>query len=180
VPTWDEYLQRVNDNYGNNSMEYLLINMYKETPIRDDMQLLLTNGNIAFNNDINYLVIPPKKTSKIKLIINKYKIDESYGKYEKEIPLSLCRMINKYIKENNILIGNYLFGNKKLTGIVSQINKMIGYDGPQYKATGINFIRKIAIANVNTDTPENQLKLAQSMGHSTETQQRIYKRKLDK
>lgn len=180
VPTWNEYLQRVKDSYGDNSMEYLLINMYKETPMRDDMQLLLTDGKIELNNDLNYLVMPTKKTSKIKLVINKYKTGETYGKYEKDLSLAVSRMINKYIKENNILIGDYLFGNKKLTGLVSNINKTIGYDGEQYKATGINFIRKIAIANGNTDTPENQLNLAKSMGHSTETQQRIYKRKLDK
>jgi hypothetical protein len=180
VPTWSEYLERVKDSYGDNSMEYLLINIYKEVPMRDDMQLLLTDGKIEFSDNINYLVMPEKKTKKIKLLINKYKTGETYGKYEQELRLPLTRMINKYIKENNILIGGYLFGNKKLTGIVSNINKTIGYDSEKYKATGINFIRKIAIANANTTSPENQLNLAKSMGHSTETQQRIYKRKLDK
>jgi len=180
VPTWSEYLQRVKDSYGDNSMEYLLINIYKEVPMRDDMQLLLTDGKIEFSDNINYLVMPEKKTKKIKLLINKYKTGETYGKYEQELTLALTRLINKYIKENNILIGDYLFGNKKLTGIVSNINKTIGYDGEKYKATGINFIRKIAIANANITSPQDQLNMAKSMGHSTETQQRIFKRKLDK
>ena len=74
--------------------------------------LILTDIlNIDELNDDNYLVIDKNG---YKLVFNKYKTSKKFHKQIIEVPIQLKQIIDEYIKEYNVVLGNPLFSNKNL------------------------------------------------------------------
>jgi len=177
VPTWEEVFDKVENKYGINSKEYLIMELYKRIPARDDFQLLITDKLDGYDSKINYLVLRLNKPSKV--ILHHFKTANKYGKGTFILSKELSQLINIYMLKNKILLNDYLFGNTPQTGFVSNILKSIGYDDSDYNQTGISFLRKMSVSNTPIDTPEQKLLLANTMMHSTNTQ-KSYKSKVDK
>jgi hypothetical protein len=177
VPTWEEVFDKVENKYGINSKEYLIMELYKRIPARDDFQLLITDKLDGYDSNINYLVLRLNKPSKV--ILHHFKTSTKYGKGTFLLSKELSQLVNIYMLKNKILLNDYLFGNTPQTGFVSNILKSIGYDESDYNKTGISFLRKMSVSNTTIDTPEEKLLLANTMMHSTNTQ-KGYKSKVDK
>jgi hypothetical protein len=71
------------------------------------------------------------------------------------------------MRKENIKLGEYLFGPKKLSGFVSKINKTVGIKG------SINELRHIKISDSvrNLASAEERFRLSEEMGHTPVTQQ---------
>jgi len=178
VSNWPEVLDKVKSKYGEDSKEFLIMSLYQRIPARDDFQLLVTDKLDNYDDKINYLVLRMGKPSKV--ILHHFKTANKYGNKSFVLSKDLSNLVNKYRIKHNILLNDYLFGNRPQTGFVSKILKSIGFDDEMvYNKTGISFLRKITVSNTPIDSAEEKLDLANKMGHSTNTQ-KGYKSKVDK
>lgn len=178
VPTWEEALDKVKSKYGPISKEYVIMSLYQRIPARDDFQLLITDKLDGYDTNINYLVLRMGKSSKV--ILNHFKTADKYSKASFVLSPELSQLVNDYRIKNKIFLNDYLFGNKPQTAFISKTLKDVGYgDRSIYNQTGISFLRKATVSNTPINTPEEKLTLANTMAHSTNTQQK-YKSKLDK
>ena len=75
-------------------------------------------------------------------------------------------MIRKYIKRENLVFGDFLFGNKPLTSFVTKFNKQMHING------GISLYRMMSVSDLLHTQPdaEARQKLAEQMKHSPITQ----------
>lgn len=74
--TFDTYLPKVADKYGEDSKEYLTASLYSINGFRDDLQLRLVR--VPDENQDNQLVIA-RMGQPYKIILNRYKTDKKYG-----------------------------------------------------------------------------------------------------
>lgn len=166
VPTFKEYLAKCKATFGVDSKEYLIAKFYEELTLRDDFGLVLTN---EASDDKNYLVLSP---TKLTIVINSYKTNKRYGQIKHKLSKTLEKLTKKYILTHNISLGDYLFGEPKLSATVSKMNASLGY------SSGINLFRHMKITQVlnKEANPETRLKLAAAMKHSNVIQ-KAYLRK---
>jgi hypothetical protein len=166
VPTFKEYLAKCKAMFGVDSKEYLLAKFYEELTMRDDFGLILANE--IYDNDNNYLLITPRLT----VVINSYKTNKKYGQVRHKLSKTLEKLTKAYILTYNISLGDYLFGEPKLSATVSKMNQALGY------SSGINLFRHMKVTEVLSKelNPETRLKLATVMKHSNVIQ-KAYLRK---
>jgi hypothetical protein len=166
VPTFKEYLAKCKSMFGVDSKEYLIAKFYEELTLRDDFGLILTN---EINDDKNYLLLSP---TKLTIVINSYKTNKRYGQIKHKLSKTLETLTKKYILKHNISLGDYLFGESKLSSSITKMNQALGYSG------GINLFRHMKITQVlnKESNPETRLKLANAMKHSNVIQ-KAYLRK---
>ena len=177
VPSWDHYIRLIEDNYGLESKEYLLFRIYREIPVRDNMQMLLTarKGEKPEHDNLFYVPRTALDGNAIfKLLAEHYKTGKRYGTNDYNISHETTELIKAYMEKHNIQYGEYLFGNKKLTKLISDVNNKLGF------STGINLIRHSIVSTVYANNPTNaeKVKLARLMLHSTETAEKSYVRPL--
>ena len=159
------YLQKAKEKWGVDSKMYLIASIYDELTVRDDFQLkLVSSVNDMTDDNINYLLVP--RTGNVKITINTYKTQARYGVINHSCTKDLTAMIKKYIFNNKIKVGDYLFGNKKLTQFVSSQNPYIGIKG------GVSLFRNMKISDeeVIIKSPAERLALADKMRHSPVSQ----------
>ena len=163
--TFATYLATVKETFGELSKMYVIARLYYELPVRDDFMLKIVSNKHPTSKE-NGVIYMPKKGKAI-IHIYQYKTDSKYGNIEKTISLDLTKLIRNYIKDNDLSVGDYLFGDKKLTGFVSGYNKRIGFAG------GITNFREMKIAELFAD-PEisamKRVKMAEEMKHGVNTQ----------
>jgi hypothetical protein len=163
---FNTYLDLVKTHYGENSKNYVISKLYEEVPVRDDFHLKIVPNDVQEENDTNnYLVIPSKITTKNKMVvvINEYKTKNLYGTLKFVLSKQLENIILKYIKENKLNIGDYLFGKQKSNSdFISKQNKILGITG------SINNFRRMTINNYKNKNPDEIIKLNKLMGHSHE------------
>jgi hypothetical protein len=171
VPTWKEYLDKCKDMFGVESQEYVLASLYQELTLRDDYQLKLVN-KMPKTIDTNLLVLT-KTTCTI--VVASYKTDSAYGIIKQKLTKRMGDMLRKFISNNEIQEGNYIFGDRKLSPLIAATNKQLGYEG----SGGVNFYRHISVTESLSKEPssEERVKLAEKMKHSVFTQLK-YIRKL--
>jgi hypothetical protein len=101
-------------------MDYIIVAITMEFPSRNDMSdaKIIKDGNDADDKEFNYLVL---EKNKIKIILNKYKTQKTYGEQSYEIdnkPLYNNIMkyydgIQSYYKSNNKKFDSFLLFNIK-------------------------------------------------------------------
>jgi hypothetical protein len=167
VPTFREYLAKCKAMFGVDSKEFLISKFYEELTMRDDFGLILANE--IYDNDNNYLLITP---TKLTIVINSYKTNKKYGQVRHKLSKTLERLTKIYILKQNISLGDYLFGESKLSSTITKMNQALGY------ASGVNLFRHMKITQVlnKESNPETRLKLAAAMKHSNVIQ-KAYLRK---
>lgn len=162
--TFTKYLATVKDTFGGLSKMYVLSLLYYQLPIRDDFVLKITDKHPT-TKESSVIVMPAK--GKAMIHVFNYKTDSKYGDIEKTISLTLTKLIRNYMEANDLKLGDYLFGDKKLTGFVSGNNKKIGLAG------GITNFREMKIAEMYADpniSSKKKVKLAYEMKHGVNTQ----------
>lgn len=160
VLPWNIYLENIDKVFGMNSKEYIISLLYKEVPVRDDFHLKIVDTSLG-NFDENFIVIPKK--ANLTVIITNYKTDKKYGVLNFKLSKKLTGLIRDYIKTNNLIIGDYLFGKQETnTSFVSKMNSSIGLKG------GINYYRKMTISALmkNNPSPQERVQQANLMMHS--------------
>lgn len=177
-PTFNDYLSKVIERYGDASKEYLISYLYSHFTVRDNFKKMLIIDNIKDNNGKdNFLLI---SRNKMIFIVNDFKTKGKYQKLEFTVTdAKLKKLIKAYINDpvnvkNRERFGNYLFGKSFLSPFVSKLNKSIGYDD----LGGINIYRHMRVSDSNPHLSfEERKKLSDSMGHSI-TVQSQYRRNL--
>lgn len=176
VMPFNDYIDKVKDTFGVNSKMYLLANLYKEIPIRDDFILKIvptikaiqTDSDV--NEDVNFIVI--NKKDECTLITNKHKTDEKFTENKEKLSRYVSRLIRDYRQQENINYGDYLFGKSNLSSFISNANKKMGVLGG-----GINIIRRMKVSSLKKDaSPSEKVELAYKMKHGVLTQAK-YRRK---
>lgn len=173
LPTYDEYLFRMLEFYSDRSLEYLLINLYREVPVRDDFQMKLVSTKAQTKSKQHNYLLLNKKTCCI--ILNQYKTAKHYGQKTYDLSPRLKEMIIAYISTIETP-DEYVFGNRQLSPVICQINQRLGYDG------GITLLRKMAVTDLYRNeqaTHEQKQQLAERMCHSISEALLIYSGKLD-
>ena len=165
VHTFDQYLEKIKDEFGEDSKMFVLSNLYNEVTARDDFILkIIPTIKQADDNNINYIVLTKK--GNLTLILNAYKTSNKYGQLKIKLSSLLSKMIKKYIKTENLTYDNFLFGDKPLSSFVSLNNKKIGIND------GINYYRHMATSDLLNTEPNADARrlLAEKMMHSPTTQ----------
>ena len=161
-----EYLKKVKEHFGEDSKMYNLMSLYSiGNTFRDNFVLEIVSlvKDTEKDKTKNYFVKNIK--GHCFLIINDYKT-ATYGQQKIKLSKKLSNQIEKYIEKNGLVIGNYLFGEKKLGDFIRKSNLEIGIHG------GIDLIRKMKFSeeNVKGLTEEEQVALAKKFQHSTNAQ----------
>lgn len=158
--SFQDYLQKVREKFGEDSKMFVIANMYNEFTLRDNFGLLVVNKLPANLDDKNYLVIKPKS---MEISINQYKTLKKYKAFTEPVSKGLDKIVRKYVKDNNVQFGSYLFGSEKLTGFVSLSNRQMGLTG------SVGEFRHMKITDILSDpniTNEEKLELSNKMKHS--------------
>jgi hypothetical protein len=107
-------------------------------------------------------------------ILNSYKTIEKHGKKEVLVPKEINTIINMWLKVNNT--DNFLLNNR---GEALSANGLGKYIKVLFKKTGkevtVNLLRNIYVSeHINIDVLKKNQEIADSMNHSTGTQQSVY------
>ena len=171
VPKWNDYLNQVKEKFGVASRMYVIAMLYKEVTLRDDFVLKLVAKKPKDTTE-NYLVL---SKNNYQLVINNYKTDKKYGSFVIKLSKGLTNLIQSYIENNNLQMGDYLFGNNKLSTYISKATTNAGING------GINLFRHMTVTEELQkikDITDRQA-LSDRMRHSIFTQVK-YIRKFEK
>ena len=160
---------------------YLILELYKEFPLRNELASLKRINNIEYKKlkddekKDNYLV---QWKTKMELHLNNYKTDGTYGRKILKVPNKIMKLINYWITTYNnreylfIQRGDQPLSNNNLTKLLTRAsNYLIG------KNISTTMIRKIYASDKYAKKNEEQKEDADMMGHSTETQNKIYVKK---
>ena len=169
VISFDDYLTRIKNQYGEDSKQFLVANLYNESTMRDNYSGLQIIPTQRKNDDTitNFVIVPRSKSQPCKLVINSYKTQSKYGTMEVELSSYLSGLIRAYIDKNDLT--THLFNTNKqgLTTFVTNMNKKVGLKG------GISLLRHMKVSELlssPTITAEQRVSMANSMGHSPITQ----------
>jgi integrase len=170
LPSYDEYLNKVVETFGEDGREYLIAKLYQEIKARDDLILKVVKTRDEVVDNDNYLIINGGQQANV--VINTYKTIKKYGEFEVKLSNSLTSLIRKYLKNNKISYNDYLFNSKSLSVIVGRMNKALGVSG--YGAT--NVFRKMLQTDSDKSgaSPEERLQLANELKHSMATAKKSY------
>lgn len=179
IPSWDKYLRKVIEVFGEKNKEFLISSLYSCVPVRDDLYLEIKANDKDQNQKQNYIIVP--KSGNCYVIINTYKTENKYGANHKyQLTKDINKLVREYIKTNKLETGDYLFKEKKLSLFVSDMNKKLGIESIS-KNIGIKVFRQMtASAGIPENaTPEERVKLASKMLHSVRSQM-VYRRQIEK
>jgi len=164
IITFKEYLEDIKEQLGENSKMYLLVSMYNELTIRDDFVLkIIETESQATDEKTNYIILKQSKSVKMtaSVIINHYKTSKKYGQIKHTFSPKVSKLIYKYVKDNKLKNGDFLFGPNKLTSYIASTNTKLGLN------IGISTMRSMKITEeLKQATPEKRVELASQMKHS--------------
>lgn len=148
----------------------VLLKLYMEVPVRDDLQLrLVANASKATNPDINY-IYPCREKAGFQVLINRSK---NVAKEKRQQPRlytispELTVELIEFIKRQ-ARIPEYLFGNRKL---YKQVGKALTSIGIPRGAKSINLLRRAMVTDGRLKTNEEIGSLAYNMCHTVATSQ---------
>jgi hypothetical protein len=172
--TFDDYIKKIEDKFGKESKQYVVVSLYHELPLRDDMQLKIVDSVKATKDkEFNYLVL--NKSPKGRVVIHNYKTSKGLGTIDKELTTRLTNILKKYMNSKDDKDRQYLFSDKKMSSYVQKMNKAIGLK------SGINLMRHMAVTEFlnEPNTAEQKVQKSADMGHSTSTQKKYKQTKKD-
>ena len=174
VPTFDDFLSAVAEEYGYEGREFLLVACYSVLTCRDDYTQMTIIDNPAHDSKkTNHLLI---HNDQYTFILNKYKTRKHYDVITFHLSKTidehqrLEQLIRNWIGKNNLTSGDFLFVIKgPLSKVASAINKKLGYKD----MGGTNMYRHMRVSQRFPNTTFQERKeLAKSMGHTLMTQKK--------
>ena len=181
--SFDEYLPKVKEHFGEDSKEYLVAKIYSSSGFRDDLLINIQKTQEDADKDLgtNSVVIPTDKKENCTIVMNIYKTDKKNGQGLIGMSKEISDLIRAYKKNNKIVYGRFMFGDKPLSRFVSNFNRKMGL-----KIT-INTFRSMLVSDryehAAKDTagevlPEVKVNIAKMMKHSVGTSlQYLHKKK---
>ena len=184
--TFPQYINKVIELYTKDSDMYVISKMYYDMPFRDDFGLVITNDYEKTQDDeddTNWLYVPDPVAVKGKgtrkgakatvmpnliVVIHEYKTSATYGPVECEMSAELSSIVRAYMLKNKRVLGDFLFGRVHLTQVVSDANKLLGWN------MGVGRFREMRIRefeDLGEFTPADRARIAAFMMHSVGTQQ---------
>ena len=175
VPTWSNYLNKAERQFGKNSKQFLVSSLYSVLSVRDDFANLIFVRMEDVDNDLdkNYLAVDDKDNYYI--ILNEYKTSKSYKQVEFKLPLKIKRLIKNWLSNNGILFNQSVFKESSLSPFVTQMHRDLGYGDLGQGA--INLYRKMSVSSLDGSSYEEKVEKATTMTHGILTQKK-YKRLL--
>lgn len=163
--TFDTYLPKIKEHYGEDSKEYIVASLYSLHGFRDDLQLrLVREFDDKPDNQYRIFRVVNRKPVWSEIRLNRYKTEKAYGSKDIKVPKDLMVTISRYTTKNNIKLGDYLFGDKPLSRFVSDMNKKIGLN------LSINKLRELHVSPViDGMSSADRVELAKKMNHSPAT-----------
>lgn len=176
LPLYSDFLENVKGLYGEDSQQYIICSLYQELTARDDFgQLLVTPTYKRSISTYNYIVVRPHHP--VEVILNQYKTCKKYGEMKVTLTTAISRKIKKYINQNSIQYGDYLFPQSRLSGVVSAILQRCGLTG------GISTLRRMIVSehyNSPDNSEDDHDELARRMCHHPLTAVSLYLRSNEK
>ncbi len=165
-PALDEYFKKLDDTFGKDSKQFALAELMSEVPTRDDLILKVVDSiKTAKDTDTNYIVL--NKSPIARIVIHRFKTDKGFGKLDKPLSTRLTNILKKYMNSKKEDDKEYLFGNKKLSKFVGDMNKKMGF-----LKGGVNLLRHMAVQKFLSvpRTADEKAEYAEMMKHSPATQ----------
>jgi hypothetical protein len=165
-PALDEYFKKLEDSFGKDSKQFALAELMSEVPTRDDLILKVVDSiKTAKDTDTNYIVL--NKSPIARIVIHRFKTDKGFGKLDKPLSTRLTNILKKYMNSKKEDDKEYLFGNKKLSKFVGDMNKKMGF-----LKGGVNLLRHMAVQKFLSvpRTADEKAEYAEMMKHSPATQ----------
>jgi len=168
VPTYENFFDKVKEQYSEYSPQILLMKLYQRFPMRSDFYFKVVKSKKDVTDvEENYLVMDGKTAT---IIINPNKIQK--GKIQTHIlDDEMTNYLEEYIKVKKIKFGDYLIKNKNLSNTISNMKKKLGY----HTGGAINFLRQVQTSDVHNNpnaTKKDELKMSKRQNHSYQTAQR--------
>lgn len=172
IPTFKQYLTKVETEYGLNSKEYLIILLYSVLTLRDNFKAMKIIQNKNENDGKNNFLLIQNVNNKTNLTfyINNYKTKKKYNKFVfNKFTGELKKRILDWITLKKLSYGDYLFGKSPLSPFISNLNKTLFSD----TINGINLLRHIRVSETDPNLSfAERNKLAANMLHSLATQKK--------
>jgi len=162
-------------------MVYIIFNIYVRLPMRNDVAGMEAISKRQYNKlsesekkEKNYLVV---EKNKMTMILNKYKTSKKYEENKIEIPKDLEKLLRLYIRINGMGVlfttstGNPLSRNALSQLLIKTTKKYMN------KSISTTMLRKIYLSSKYSEVKDEMAKDAKVMGHSVDTQQKIYVKK---
>lgn len=171
IMDYDVYMDKIRGKYGDSSKAVLISHLYNEAPVRDNFHLKIIHSINEDKGKINYLL---KNGESYQILLNNYKTKNLYSKITYDLSPVLSNLLTEYIDKNKDKM--YLFPENKngsLSNYIGKMNASIDVNG------SINTLRKMKVSQflgLPNITEQKRLDFSRKMGHSTTTQQDIYKR----
>lgn len=170
VLTFDKYLPKVAQKYGDDSKEYLVASLYSTNGFRDDLQLRVVRLPDATKD--NQLILPLTRGGPYRIHMSKYKTGNKYGPKAILVSPHVSKLIQAYTVKHKIKPGQYLFGPDKLSGFISKFNKEMNLP------ITINTYREMNVAPVIDGMDSKQrVELAKKMNHAPATSEKYRHKK---
>jgi len=158
-PTIENIQQKVDEKFGEDSMESLYVSVYRKTPVRLDYQDIKIFGTMAQvpDDQEKYLVLQSKK-----IVMHNYnKTANKYGTKEIKLDTELMNKIKASLKKTP-RDQLFVFSNSNPTKAISNILRKAGIE-----KGSLNTLRH-AVASQEM-TAEDRVKLARIAGHAPTT-----------
>jgi len=158
---------------------YTIFTMLINYPTRNDMAGMTLVSRTVFNRmksdrSCNYLIM---ERGKLSMVLNCYKTEGKYGQKIIELNKPTEKVLRMYMKINNIGLNDVIFKNTKGEKYTSNaITQLLIRLSQKYLKKNISstMIRKIVVSNKFSALKKEQSEMANIMGHSVATQNKIY------
>jgi hypothetical protein len=178
-------MELVKDEFNEESMEYLLVKLYAEVPLRDDfanLYIVSSEDNAVAAGKKNFIIVPTKGRAHLKMSeYNKTQNEERFDNPDEILSDELTKLIRRYIAKHKSaqIDKGTLFGKAALSPVVGNINKKLNISQPvNQKQENVNYIRHSIVSTVHERNNFDEMNtLAQKMKHKFTTAQ-LYVHKL--
>lgn len=173
IGKYSDFLQKMKENYGEQSRQYLLAKMYDEFPCRDDYKdIIVSRSELSTNK--NYINIA--NPDAVEITLNHYKTADKYNQIKYTFTKETSNLIMHYINTHRLKTIDDIDHEGKKEEVLfkgsqsNNLQKMLDSVGMWEKGAGsINAVRHMKASEVHNDpasTIEDKIELARRMGHS--------------